>query len=125
MSATGEQHFSADFLTVYTAFKGDLTRGDLAIGEQWFSVWQAAQQATRTITTDDGHQRYVALVSSPEEAPRVAVGAFTSAAEPGPARALFMTSMDLETARAYAEAMLATCRLADAQAGDRQATINQ
>ena len=112
MSTTGEQHFSADFLTVYTAFKGELTRGDLATGEQWFSVWQAAQESTRSLTTDDGHQRYVALVSSPEDVPRVAVGAFTSAAEPGPARALFMTSMDLETARAYAEAILSTCRMA-------------
>lgn len=112
MSATGEQHFSADFLAVYTAFKGDLTRGDLAIGEQWFSVWLAAQQSTRTLTTDDGHQRYVALVSNPDEAPRVAIGAFTSAADPSPARALFMTSMDLETARAYAEAILSTCRMA-------------
>jgi hypothetical protein len=122
---TGESHFPADFLAVYTAFKGDLTRGDLAVGKQWFSVWQAAQESTRSLTTNDGHERYIALVSSPGEVPRVAVGAFPPPDEPGPARALFMTSMDLETARSYAEAILATCRMAQVDLDESRATIRQ
>lgn len=44
---TGEQHFTADFLDIYPAFKGDLLPGDLATGQQWFRVWQAAQQSMR------------------------------------------------------------------------------
>jgi len=43
----GEEHFSHDFLAVYTAFKGELTQGDLSIGQQWFRVWQAAHDSMR------------------------------------------------------------------------------
>jgi hypothetical protein len=53
----------------------------------------------------------VALTRSPTALPRVSVGAFTPL--DAPARILFMTSMDLETARAYAEAILATCEMAE------------
>jgi 2-hydroxychromene-2-carboxylate isomerase len=76
--------------------------------------------ATVSLSTDDGHQRYVALVGGPVALPRVAVGAFTPPEAPGPARALFMTSMDLETARSYAEAILATCRMAQLDLDESQ-----
>jgi hypothetical protein len=78
-----------------------------------------------SLSADGGHQRYVALVSSPVALPRVAVGAFTPPDAPGPARALFMTSMDLETARSYAEAILATCRMAQVDMNESHATIRQ
>lgn len=39
--------FSEDFLKRYPAFRGDLTPGDQSIGEQWFRIWQAAQDAAR------------------------------------------------------------------------------
>jgi hypothetical protein len=81
--------------------------------------------AAVSLSADDGHERYVALVSSPVDLPRVAVGAFTPPDAPGPARALFMTSMDLATARTYADAILATCRMADAHLDDLQATTKQ
>lgn len=81
--------------------------------------------AAVSLSTDDGHQRYVALVSSPVALSRVAVGAFTRPDAPGPARALFMTSMDLATARAYAEAILAACRMAESHVDDLPATMMQ
>lgn len=44
---TGEQHFTHDFLDVYPAFKGELTQGELGVGQQWFRIWQAAQLSMR------------------------------------------------------------------------------
>lgn len=46
-SNIGTEHFSADLLAVFKAFKGDLTAGDLALGRQWFRVWEQAQEAMR------------------------------------------------------------------------------
>lgn len=40
--------FPEDFLQQFPAFRGELTQGDRAAGEQWLLVWQAAQKAART-----------------------------------------------------------------------------
>lgn len=43
----GTALFSADFLAVYTAFKGDLSTGDVSLGAQWHRVWVDAQASMR------------------------------------------------------------------------------
>ena len=83
------------------------------------------QDGTVSLNADGGHHPYVALVRDPIAVPRVTVGAFTPPDAPGPARILFMTSMDLETARSFAEAMLATCRMAQMDSVESKATISQ
>lgn len=48
MSSTmGTEQFSPDFLAVFKAFNGDLSAADLALGRQWFRVWEQAQDAMR------------------------------------------------------------------------------
>ncbi len=68
---------------------------------------------TIALNADGAHYRYVALQRSQTTLPRVGVGAFTPIDAPGAPRILFMASMDLETARAYAEAILAACEMAE------------
>lgn len=86
---------------------------------------QGNQEGAVKLDADGGHYRYVSLVQGPTSLPRVMVGAFTPLNSPGDTKALFMTSMDLATARAYAEAILATCEMANEDLEQSQHSTKQ
>ncbi len=45
--------FSEEFLKRYPAFRGALSPGDQATGEQWFAIWNAARESAADVLNPD------------------------------------------------------------------------